>query len=100
MIAMKHLFSLAAALGVGVVALLCACQREDRPFQDGLCTLRVCASVPTPTRVTGVTQEAESRISSLQVFVFDERGELETSAAFGIFFTASASCAFTRGQWW
>ena len=71
-----NILILAAGLSLG----LCAC-RERTETEGGFCRLQVSAAVPGATRITGVTDEEESRVSDIQVFVFDGDGMLETSGS-------------------
>ena len=70
----KHVVSLLTATSLLWVAG--ACQKPDG-LEYGILSLSV--QTPASGRVTDVSEGDESAVASLQVFVFDEQGMLETS---------------------
>ena len=76
---MHNHLHLTQLLGSWILSLaLCACQGEDfRPA--GQASVSISLSLPGETRTTGASPAGESRINSLQVFVFNPDGSLECS---------------------
>lgn len=68
-------------LVAGVLSLaLCACQKAlFRPA--GQATVSISLALPGETRTTGASSIGESRINTLQVFIFNPDGSLESSAS-------------------
>lgn len=75
-----HYFKMQPLAALVLSLALGACQGESaRP--DGQASVMVSVSLPGETRATGVSSAGESRINSLQVFVFGLDGRLESSSS-------------------